>query len=53
VRRRLEPDWADSARELKRPGFTMTILREEYRETHPEGYGYSRFCDLLRGSKGR
>ncbi len=28
---------------------TMTILWEEYREVHPEGYGYSRFCDLLRG----
>jgi hypothetical protein len=23
-------------------------LREEYREAHPEGYGYSRFCDLFR-----
>ena len=36
------------ARELKRPGVTMTILCEEYREAHPGGYGYSRFCDLLR-----
>jgi Helix-turn-helix domain len=47
--RRVEPDWAALARELKRPGVTMTILWEEYREAHPEGYGYSRFCDLLRG----
>ena len=31
----------------------MTILREEYREAHPEGYGYSRFCDLLRGFERR
>jgi len=44
-RRRAEPDWAALARELKRPGVTMTILWEEYREVHPEGYGYSRFCD--------
>src|SRR5208282_2698058 len=44
-RRRVEPDWADLARELKRPGVTMMVLWEEYRE----GYGYSRFCDLLRG----
>ena len=29
------------ARELKRPGVTMMILWEEYREIHPEGYGYS------------
>lgn len=48
-RRRVEPDWAALARELKRPGVTMTILWEEYREVHSEGYGYSRFCDLLRG----
>jgi len=47
-RRRAEPDWADMARELKRPGVTMMILWEEYREVHPAGYGYSRFCDLLR-----
>ena len=52
-RRRVEPDWADFARELKRPGVTMMILWEEYREVHPEGYGYSRFCDLLRGFERR
>ena len=42
-RRRVEPDWAALARELKRPGVTMMILWEEYREVHPEGYGYSRY----------
>ena len=42
-RRRVEPDWSALARELKRPGVTMTILWEEYREVHPEGYGYSRY----------
>ena len=52
-RRRAEPDWSALARELKRPGVTMTILWEEYREVHPEGYGYSRFCDLLRGFERR
>ena len=31
----------------------MTILWEEYREVHPKGYGYSRFCDLLRGFERR
>ena len=31
----------------------MMILWEEYREVHPEGYGYSRFCDLLRGFERR
>jgi transposase len=52
-RRRIEPNWADLARELKRPGVTMMILWEEYREVHPEGYGYSRFGDLLRGFERR
>ncbi len=52
-RRRVEPDWAELARELKRPGVTMTILWEEYREVHPDGCGHSRFCDLLRGFERR
>src|ERR1700688_3704774 len=52
-RRRVEPDWSALARELKRPGVTMMILWEEYREAYPEGYGYSRFCDLLRGFERR
>ena len=39
--------------ELKRPGVNMMVLWEEYREEHPEGYGYSRFCDLLRGFERR
>src|SRR5271169_6864449 len=51
--RLFEPDWAALARELKRPGVTMMILWEEYREVHPDSYGYSRFCDLLRGFERR
>ncbi|WP_259265840.1 IS21 family transposase [Bradyrhizobium elkanii] len=47
-RRRREPDWASLARELKRPGVNLMVLWEEYRAVHPEGYGYSRFCDLFR-----
>ncbi len=42
-RRRVDPDWAALARELKRPGVTITIVWEEYREVRPEGYGYSRY----------
>lgn len=52
-RRRVEPDWATLARELKRPGVTLMVLWEEYRENHPEGYGYSRFCDLFRSFERR
>ena len=47
-RRRAEPDWALLARELKRPGVNLMVLWEEYRDRHPDGYGYSRFCDLFR-----
>jgi transposase len=47
-RRRTEPDWAALARELKRSGVNLMVLWEEYRESHPDGYGYSRFCDLYR-----
>jgi transposase len=53
ARRRPEPDWGHLAREMKRPGVTMTILWDEYRLVWPEGYGYSRFCDLLRGFQQR
>ncbi len=48
LRRRAEPDWAALARELKRVGVNLMVLWEEYREAQPEGYGYSRFCDLFR-----
>jgi transposase len=33
---------------MKRSGVNLTILWEEYREAQPDGYGYSRFCDLYR-----
>jgi transposase len=48
LRRRSEPDWRTLARELKRVGVSLMVLWEEYRETQPDGYGYSRFCDLFR-----
>lgn len=53
-RRRLaEPDWAYVHRELKRKHVTLQTLWEEYIEVHPQGYRYSRFCDLYRGWEGR
>jgi transposase len=48
VRKRPEPDWAHLVRELRRPAVTMVILWEEYRKVWPDGYAYSRFCELLR-----
>ena len=40
------PDWATVREELRRPGVTLRLLWQEYRQTHPAGYGYSRFCEL-------
>ena len=42
------PNWAEIHRELKRPGVTLQLLWQEYREQHSSGYAYSRFCDLHR-----
>ncbi|MEJ1177177.1 hypothetical protein WA845_23285 [Agrobacterium sp. CMT1] len=53
VRRLPEPDWSVIAVELKKPGVTLTILWEEYRTIYPDGYGFSRFCDLFRGFERR
>ena len=48
VRRRAEPAWDELVCELKRPGVNLQVLWEEYRDQHPDGYGYSRFCELFR-----
>ena len=48
-RRHIEPDWAAIHRELKRKHVTLSILWDEYIEREPQGYRYSRFCELYRG----
>ena len=45
-RARVRPDLGHIHQELKRVGVTLHLLWEEYRETYPDGYGYSRFNDL-------
>ena len=40
------PAWAKLHEELKRRSVTLVLLWQEYRAEHPDGYGYSRFCDL-------
>ena len=47
-RRHSEPDWTTLSLELKRAGVNLMVLWEEYHLAHPEGYRYSRFCDLYR-----
>jgi transposase len=51
--RRPEPDWPAVHRELERPGVMLLLVWEEYRAAHPDGYGYSRFCQLYRAWAGK
>ena len=51
--RRPEPDWPAVHRELKRRGVMLLLVWEEYRAAHPDGYGYSRFCQLYRAWAGK
>jgi len=51
--RKPEADWPSLHRELRRPGVTLQLLWEEYRSAHPDGYGYSRYCELYRAWEGR
>lgn len=39
-----QPDWAYMHTELRRKGVTLALLWQEYREVHPDGYGYSQYC---------
>lgn len=50
--RRPAPDWAGIDRELRRPGVTRALLWEEYKAAHPDGYGYSWFCQGYEAWKG-
>jgi len=42
------PDWEWVRKELKKRNVTRRLLWEEYREAHPDGYGYSQYCELYR-----
>ena len=51
-RKRSQPrpvvDFAELHRQLiTHKHVTLQLLWEEYRENHPDGYGYSRFCELF------
>jgi len=53
-RSRAEPDWATIHREMKRnKHVTLMVLWEEYAAQHPDGYRYSRFCELYRAWEGK
>ena len=48
INKRPQPDWQQMEQELQRPGVTRMLLWQEYLEGHPDGYGYSQFCELYR-----
>ncbi|MCR5880230.1 IS21 family transposase [Phenylobacterium sp. J367] len=50
---RAEPDWAAVDRELRRKGVTRSLLWQEYRAEHPDGYGYAWFCQHYDAWKAR
>jgi len=47
------PDPAHLHLELKRPGVTLRLLHIEYLEKHPDGYGYTQFCEHYKQWLGR
>ena len=52
---RRQPDWPRLHAELRRPGVTLLLVWQEYREreAQEDGYGYGRFCDLYAAWRGR
>ena len=49
-----EPDWAKVHAELRsHKHVTLQLLWQEYRRDHPDGYGYSYFCQHYRAYLGR
>ena len=42
------PDWALVHTDLRCKGVTLRLLWVEYREAHPDGYGYTQFCEHYR-----
>jgi transposase len=44
TRNRAAPDWEYIYKELRKKGVTLQLLWREYRQQHPDGFGYSQFC---------
>ena len=42
---RAEPNWAYIDQEMRRTGVTRSLLWQEYRAEHPDGFGYAWFCE--------
>ena len=42
------PNWKHIHLEHRKKNVTLQVLWEEYRDQHPDGLGYSRFCELYK-----
>jgi transposase len=42
------PSWPQIHEQLRRKGVTLHLLWQEYRHAQPDGFRYSRFCELYR-----
>jgi len=51
VRIHPQPDWNDIVQKLRLKGETLTRLWQLYKQENPDGYEFSRFCELYRGWK--
>lgn len=51
--KRPAPDWKWVMRELRKRHVTLSLLWQEYREAHPDGYEYSWFCEAYAAWRGR
>ena len=47
------PDWETVHAELRRPGVTQALLWSEYRERHPDGFGYTWFTETYHAYAGK
>lgn len=45
---KLHPDWNQVHAELSKKGMTRLLLWQEYKEAHPDGYGYTQFKEYYR-----
>ena len=46
-------DFSKVHQELKRKGVTLQLLWHEYKEVEPDGYSYSRYCELYKHWRGK
>jgi transposase len=53
ARARPVPDWTVVDKEMRRKSVTLALLWEEYRAAHPDGFGYSWFCEAYAAFRSR